>query len=231
MDIVYILGTGSKWNNNEIRYSLRSLSNLPHGKVFVVGELLPWFDNIIHIPASDPFTNKQQNALHKLSITAALRNLSNDFILMNDDFFILRKQSSIKPYYRRTLEEAMEQHQAKGSRYFEAIQNTYEMYPNGLDYSLHIPFVFNKTKLRKTIKHLEGLDKPVLLRTVYGNMHKIGGEQMDDVKLCQKDWRRQRELPNLPFLSTDDQIVRKARFEKAMKRRFPAPSVYERPMK
>ena len=39
MDIVYILGNGSKFNNEEIRYSLRSLEKFVNfDRVFIVGE-------------------------------------------------------------------------------------------------------------------------------------------------------------------------------------------------
>ena len=63
IDVVYVLGTGSNWDNNEIRFSLRSLAkNLKGmGRVFVVGERPAFLQNVIHIPAKDEF-NPNVNA-------------------------------------------------------------------------------------------------------------------------------------------------------------------------
>ena len=39
MDILYVVGTGSKWDNNELRYSLRSIDKygINIDRVFIVG--------------------------------------------------------------------------------------------------------------------------------------------------------------------------------------------------
>ena len=56
MDIVYIIGKGSKWNNQELKYSLRSIAKygINIGKVFIVG-YKPNFvsDEVIYIPCDD----------------------------------------------------------------------------------------------------------------------------------------------------------------------------------
>ena len=40
IDVFYVLGSGSKWQNNEIRYSLRTLEKYGHnvGQVYIVGQ-------------------------------------------------------------------------------------------------------------------------------------------------------------------------------------------------
>jgi hypothetical protein len=71
IDVVYILGKGSTWSDNEIRFSLRSVDiNLEHRGVFIIGDK-PDFINtkhLTHIPAEDIHTEKLKNALHKLKI-------------------------------------------------------------------------------------------------------------------------------------------------------------------
>lgn len=223
MDVVYILGTGSKWQDNELRYSLRSLSHIEHGQVFIVGERPDWLQNIIHVPAEDIYGDqKQRNALHKLS-EALKTDASEDFILMNDDFFILRP-TTVRYAYRRKLKDALDGR--AGGRYKTAITNTLAMFPDGLDYSLHIPFIYNKVKLAETISACG--NEPVLLRTVYGNMHNVGGEQMDDVKLTSaREFRLGEALGFGDFLSTTDEIVLDRGFRAWIQRKFPEPSQFE----
>ncbi len=90
IDLVYVVGTGSRWNDNELRFSLRSVSkNLSNvGKVFIVGECPDYLKNVIHIPASDIFDsaiNADGNMTHKLLLVCNNKELSDDFLFMNDD--------------------------------------------------------------------------------------------------------------------------------------------------
>lgn len=42
MDILYVIGRGSKWENNELRYSLRSLekNGINVGNIFIAATVL-----------------------------------------------------------------------------------------------------------------------------------------------------------------------------------------------
>lgn len=96
-DIVYILGTGSIFNNEELRYSLRSVQMFIKGvrNVFVVGED-PGFlsDNVIYIPAKDIYPcdlkNKDRNLWHKLEIACRHPLISEDFLFSADDNLVLK---------------------------------------------------------------------------------------------------------------------------------------------
>lgn len=224
MDVVYILGTGSQWQDNELRYSLRSLCNLKHDRVFIIGERPDWLTNIVHIPAEDIYgPEKQRNAIHKLGI-AIDSDVSDNFVLMNDDFFILRP-TVVPTAYRRTLQEALDDPKAVGF-YRQAIINTHERFPQGFDYSLHIPFIYNRDRLRDTIAEY-GNDL-VLLRSMYGNMHRIGGERMEDVKLhTRRDFNLGKIVGFGDFLSTSEDAVRDLAFQAWIDQRFPTPSHFE----
>jgi len=232
LDVVYILGSGSRWDNNEIRYSLRSLKNISYRRVYVIGESLPWFQNIEHIPADDLYVNKQKNAIRKLEIACLTSEISEDFILMNDDFYILDQIDHLPVFYRWTLLDMMHHFKVfkkdipRGSSdtwmIEEAILNTYERYPDGLDYSLHVPIVFNKYKLYETI--LSTKRQPFLLRSLYGNDHNIGGTQLDDVKV-----HRLIGTPTGSFISSHDTIRHDAHFQEFLRERFSEPSIHETP--
>jgi len=231
MDLVYILGTGSEWHNNEIKYSLRSVEkNLTHDKVFVVGEKCDWFsDKIIHIPAEDPYKEKLKNALHKLSIACNDKRISKDFILMNDDFFILKPITEIKPYYKCTLRESIDRHPTKAGYYYTSIEDTLKFLgtEDALDYSLHYPFVYNKAKLKKLITKVKETGNQILLRTAYGNTYKIGGTQRQDVKA-----RNSRQFISMKSvvdaISTENDYVKRNRFRSFITKEFVPKSKYEK---
>ena len=93
IDLVYILGTGSAWNNNELRISLRSVEkNLTGvGKIFVIGEN-PGFlsEKVIHIYHPDEIgpENADGNMALKIMRACQEKALTDDFLFMNDDFII-----------------------------------------------------------------------------------------------------------------------------------------------
>jgi len=102
LDVVYPLASGnhgrkvlgSKWDNNELRYSLRSLEKyLPRlGKVFVVTEHLPdWLTGVEHIHAKDEHRhNKDANLIDKV-LLACESGVSDTFIRLSDDQCLLQE--------------------------------------------------------------------------------------------------------------------------------------------
>ena len=99
VDVVYALGTGSKWQDNELRYSLRSLEkfcgNL--GRVFIVGHKPDWVTGVIHIPHDDwkqghpeyrkrrgDVGHKDGNIIRKV-LAACKTDLSERFLFASDD--------------------------------------------------------------------------------------------------------------------------------------------------
>ncbi len=103
LDVVYPLASGnhgrkvlgSKWDNNELRYSLRSLEkNFPRlGKVFIVTEHLPeWLTGVEHIYAKDEHTrNKDANLIDKVLLACKTPGVSDTFIRLSDDQCLLQE--------------------------------------------------------------------------------------------------------------------------------------------
>lgn len=108
MDAVYVLGTGSPRNNLELLFSLRSLQLHMKDlrKVFVIGERPPWIENIIHIPFPDRNDDGWKNIHEKILEACKLPTLSEDFLLMNDDFMMLKDfNGSDYPFYAKKGED------------------------------------------------------------------------------------------------------------------------------
>jgi len=104
MDILYTLGRASHWNDNELRYSLRSIARYGRnvGRVHIVGPYRPdWLSpDVNHIYCADRFDVKAKNIM--LAIQTAVHDdaIANDFLLSSDDHFYLRETDFARyPYY------------------------------------------------------------------------------------------------------------------------------------
>lgn len=93
--MVYVIGKGSNWRDNELRFSLRSISKNGSGirNIFIVGECPEYLKNIIHIPASDifdPAVNADGNIITKVLAACGDKRLSENFLFINDDHLVLK---------------------------------------------------------------------------------------------------------------------------------------------
>lgn len=233
IDLVYILGKGSRWHNNEIRFSLRSAEkNFKFRNVVIIGELPDWARNVIHIPAEDLFRNKLQNARTKYLAACNDQRISKDFILMNDDFFFLKPIKKIPYYSRGTVNRQIDIHQTKGGYYYESMKRTKARIQNlgfteeVMDFEVHAPIVFNKEKLKNVISVVGG-EHICLLRTCYGNLQDVDFEVVGDFKSGDVGNFYKQIKKGRGFLSISDSMVISDEFRKWIWETFPDPSKYE----
>jgi hypothetical protein len=236
-DLVYILRNSSVWQNNEIRYSIRSAEkNMPDiGKIFIVGFCPKFIDQskIIFIKEKDPYTNKLKNAVHKLKVACEDKRLSQEFILMNDDFFILKKIDELKCYNRGKLKRSAERHQTHGGYYYKAIVDTINYLKdagirNPIDYEMHYPMIFDKSKFLKILIDLNRCERGFLFRSIYGNKEKVESEKRRDIKIYRNFGEDAKKLyEENEVISTDNRAALDTKFQKIMKRRFKKPSQFE----
>jgi hypothetical protein len=229
MDIVYICRPGE---NEELRYSIRSVvKNLSCNNLWVVGKKPSWYTgNFINVAIKDR-NSKYNNARLNLETLCSDKRISNDFILMNDDFYVMKPVTSVDYFYDQTLLEKAEYHEANvpKSSYTKLLYNTYDKLQamdieEPLNYELHIPMVMNKYLLKPLLKY-----KNTLWRSMYGNMHNVGGSQTMDVKVYSPggirkgfDYRGK----DLTFLSSMDNYFEFMKKD-LLHKKFPDPSVYE----
>lgn len=94
MDILYVLGRGSKWDNNELRYSLRSIEKYGKnvGKIYVVG-YDPGFlsDKVTFIPHNDKYRRKHHNILDAICYAVKVSDIGEEFLLSSDDHFYVKE--------------------------------------------------------------------------------------------------------------------------------------------
>lgn len=232
MDVLYPLKQHE--NNFELRYSLRSIeANLPHDRVFVCGFKPSWLtDDVIHIPSEQPrLETKYLKSTKNLIAAMEDERLSEDFILMNDDFFVMLPLEYVPTLHRESLAQMIDFYYKKhqSSPYTFGLRATFKaLQDRGVDepisYELHVPIVLNKKKFREILEislSMEGFGK----RTLYGNLNNIGGEYSEDVKFTNQ---LRPIVPNMPFLSTDEGSFLYHPIGGYIQAKFPTPSKYEK---
>ena len=213
MDIVYLVKDTE--TNEELVYSLRTLVNIPHDKVFLVGGCPKEInkENIIHIPTRQT-PDKHKNTTLSLQIACLDERISEEFILMNDDFFILKpihnphtELNLNRGTIREVLNECSKQNGAYASSYIIGMRQTMIFLEDlgikdPLSYELHIPTVMAKNRVLQAFR-LPGIRSLRVMhkRSIYGNLFQKGGQKTADVKIRRKDDKINRESK---FLSTAD---------------------------
>ena len=225
LDAVYFVRDGE---NEELRYSLRSLAkNLPCRKVWIYGGKPEWAnpDEFVRIDP-DQTTSCYDRVQANLKRVALNPEITEDFILMNDDFFILKRTEELPPAHRGPLSAHIAKVEAKygGAPTFftEQLRQALEaLGPGAKSYELHIPVILNRQKLLQTLQAHPGIHAT---RTLYGNQHGLAGSQIEDVKILPPG-----EFPKGgQFISSDDSTWGPTALTEYIRAEFPEPSKYEK---
>lgn len=249
IDLVYTLGKGSTWNDNELRYSLRSVEK--HLKnfrnIYIVGECPDWLikqsksegayvDGIIHVPVDDS-GHASWNIANKLLHACALDELSQKFLFMNDDFFFLKDVDAptYPYYYDRYISNHLRIY--KVNWYNNYIQATNaELQENGLPtkyFDIHNPIIYDKDLFPEVINKFD-FNKKLTVKSIYCNALNISGIQMTDCKVI--GWKKEDDLKAMlvdrHIFSTGDQCLidlptRKSPTKELLYKLFPNKSKYE----
>ena len=229
LDIVYICRRG---NNEELRYSIRSVvKNLPHDNIWLIGYKPDWYVGNF-IPLADKYS-KYKNIRVALGSISDSEGISEDFVLMNDDFFVIRSMERIEPFNGGLLKDKVDQYRVlHGSgTYLNLIENTYSHLvrtgiKDPIDYDIHVPMPMSKSGL-KNICHL-----PCLPQSLFGNINNIGGKTISDVKHYDTPKMKSKSYDyingDLPFISTEDRSFKDV-YDDVLRDMFPDPSPYEFP--
>jgi hypothetical protein len=177
--LLYILGSGSSCKDEELQFSLRSLS-LVSGKykVIICGKTPDFeYKNIKFIPTDDTFRrNKEANICQK--ILRVCEEISGSFILMNDDYIITQPTSVKKlgkPYHKGGLSES----KYSGTPYSYSLAATYTKLESmglpTLNYDVHYPTRMDAQKFIRCMKHFDWNREfeGYVVKSMYGNFYKV----------------------------------------------------------
>lgn len=223
--------------SDPLRWALRCLSqHLEHDRVFIVGDLPSWVEptSVVHIPVvqdATKFVNIGRNIR-----AAAGSEISDRFLWMNDDFFLLEDVEEVPLYCRhRSFREVVQ------GLHDEAGDANHRAYCIGMRGQLEILERWGFTEPHCTDLHVpipleRGLLLEVLDRASHEPGHELGhfralygagldAEPMMDVKL-----RHHRDMPREGawVTSTNPVAWEVGDAGKMIRRRYHRPSPYER---
>ena len=190
MDVLYILGSESKFDNAELRYSLRSLErHLKNvGRVIVVGENPNFLsDEVEYHYIKEARGNKEYRIASKVFKACEQGIVKGDFLFMNDDFFFTKEVSANNyPYYHKDCLSL-----GSPNKFYKAtLMATYNyLNDNGyntLHFDVHTPIIYNSEKFLALKEHLyQSMINPFgfVVKSLYSNIYGILGEKYTDVKL------------------------------------------------
>lgn len=227
-DVVYLVRPGEE--NEELRYSLRSLeANYPESRVVFVGHKPKWVKGVDLIEgnlAGNPHANVYQNI--QAACWAGPCDLTDDIVIMNDDFYFTEPVSGIPTWYRETLDEHLSNRYVRlhGGWWKESLEVTKICLQaigveTPLSYELHIPVRIDRHLMGVVLEQfgLVNPHNPPQWRSLYGNVAEVQAEQHEDCKAYGRSEMK------YPFMSTDDSgWDRSGREIRAM---FPNKSRYE----
>jgi len=220
----------------ELKYALRSITQnvTGVGNVFIIGDHPSWLKEVFHVPyrAGNGMTDKERNIYERVALACGLKQVSDDFLYMNDDHYVLvpTEAEEFGVYFFGTLSRILE---TNTTPYQVTVQNTVNLLGKAaLNYDIHCPIVFNKERFLRTFRAVEW-SKPYgyCMKTLYCYANGLYGTLMPDMKI-----RRYHDHPavhqlqalrGLPFFSTDDRAMNAAMVE-VLETLFPNKSKYEK---
>lgn len=131
---------------------------------------------------------KWLNSARNLRAAVEESDVSDDFVLFNDDFFVTEPVTVFPALNRGSLEAVLAWYEGKHpkSRYTAGMRNTHDwLQACGVDvplsFELHTPMRVNRTRAAALYQHIDQaievgeLRRPFHWRTVYGNLTNAGG--------------------------------------------------------
>lgn len=205
LDIVYFVKDGTK--NEELRYSLRSVcQNIPFKRVWVFGGCPQNIVPDVRVRVDQTGKTKWDKVRNMYRMVCENKEITDNFIMFHDDFFVMKPTDRIIPLYRCTLDEHIKILEPQGpTAYSKLLRGCRDAIKGdiALSYEVHTPFIFNKELL---LNVLNAFPDCHAIRTIYGNLYYAGqSERSNDVKIFNS--KPAFDHKNSRFLSTDDPIV------------------------
>ena len=223
-DIVYFVKDASK--NEELRYSLRSLKNFPHNKVYFYGGCPDGLNPDVHISVIQDQPTKWANIFKMFKLACINPDITDNFWLFNDDFFIMKPVECGPNFYEGdlykrvvTLEDKHNGITPYSQQLRYTLQELESMGCTTINYAVHTPMLINKENGCELCNIING----PMIRCVYGNYFKIGGVNHRDCKIDSKE----KLYKDGDYLSTNDKSF-SGKVGEQIRKYFPNKCQYEK---
>lgn len=175
--VVVIPYVAAEAQGDELRWSLRGWAkNMPEAKIVIIGDKTPWMDEeeLAFIECAKIGANPPMDILNKMQKVIDSELVPEKFIWANDD------QYAVNRIYLRDIEmkkfNGMLVNNVKkaNGKYKENKQNTIDLLKANdmplLDFSTHLPVVYEKSNLKEMFERFNMKDKAYLINSIYFNM-------------------------------------------------------------
>jgi hypothetical protein len=238
-DIVYFLGESLSDNGRELRYSLRSLANVRHGRVWMVAPDIPdWVQEINwcpweQLPEKQLDISEKYKWLTHLGGEPSNQDMADDVIVMDDDYYIVKKMRSVPLIYNMPM-RAKAVTRPPQDEMGAMLRNTLRLLLERnvgvpLAAVLHVPYPITRSELPV---HLEDGRGPYEWKSIWLNWAMQQGTQgksaLIDPKITEP-----KDVPiwlewNMGFMSSMERTYNEVGMEEILNEYFPEKSCYER---
>lgn len=221
--------------NEELRHSLRSLVNFGHDRLWLFGNRPSWVIGAHVVQLEQGGVGfKHHNTWANWRAIAHHPDVSDEFLFMNDDYYILRPIDAVPVLNAGPLVEwcaaANNNTRVRTAQTIDCLTGLGHRPVDQLSFELHVPMVINKGAMAEAVDAGQrwmdraGTTLPMAKRSLYGNVAGLRGERSADVKIREKDDAPPRTAT---FCSTSDGSFRYGQVGRFLRQRFAAPGPYD----
>lgn len=228
-DIVYFVKDTPA--NEELRYSLRSVcKNFVFRKVWFYGGRPSYLNPDEWIRITQNKSTKWENTTAMIRMICKNPDITDQWWLFNDDFFVMKRTDQIETPQSGTIYEHIvrieNRHGGRSTAYTRQLRLMVKELEKrdlpGINYALHIPILIDKAKALAT---LDEFPTCPMFRNLYGNYNRIVGTEIKDCKIASLDRMPEEDAI---FISTDDKAFANGAAGRYIRKKFREPSRYER---
>ena len=244
LDFVYIIKPGE--SGIELRYSLRSIAkHFPNNKVWIVGYKPYYVENVNYLPVEQT-GSKWSNSTNNVIQACKCEDISDDFILMNDDFYCISPTMTLEEIIDSnlgTIEDIIERYKklrgawVEGFKHINKLLHDLNIEEPLYSYEAHTPLRINKKKFLEVMSFPEvqefmKTDNVLHKRTLYKNYDRPDKSITleTDTKVTLKKDNSKELIKTCGWLSTADNVVGNKKFYNLnilLRSNFPDACVYE----
>lgn len=240
--IIPFSSTGSKHDDRELRYALRSIEKHLSGyrDIIIVTDKLPdWLQGVRHIHAVDDPRHalRERNIMRKVMAACADESVSDTFLFTNDDIFLTKdiEVSQFPNHHKGTLADGLSWC-SSSNPYRHTISNTIKAlraYGGGefMHYDTHAPMLMDKHLFPEVSTRFRwDRGYGYCMKTLYACVAGLTGTFYPDCKLREEystDYYLNEVAAKRPYFSISDKTICPD-FWAAMNILYPNKSRYER---
>lgn len=218
MDVVYFTRANE---GIELRYSLRSLMNVEHDRVFFIGPMPDWAQGVEHIDLH--YKDKWVALQEKFAYMCDDDNLSKTVLLFEDDMYVTKPRAEWPLVFHSTLDGMLQIRPRDSGPWGKSVGVTKDYLEDigvavPMSYEAHVPVPVDRKQGQKIMRALpEGLGH-IRPHSLYGNLANKSQKRVlgNNAKVVSNEDLVRLLRLHTPFLSSLDGSFELARVRQAL---------------